>query len=246
MPYKGVNVVNLRSTLPSFCFLIVLFGVAATISRAQLTVINVPSTDTLEAKRFFIEADVLARPDPLDKGGFQSYGYRTVYGIDAKTEAGVSFFYTRNAAGRPLEAQLSLKRRLYINEKFGIASAAGVTAFVPLNHAAGDRTVVSVYANISKTIKQANGLRLTAGGYRILNGGRNFGTRTGVTLAFEQPVFKRVSVVGDWSSGKNRFGYAAAGLTFILKKNQSFTASYNFGNAGQGDNFVYLFYSVLF
>ena len=121
-----------------------------------------------------------------------------------------------------------------------------MTAFIPLNRAAGNRKVALTYSNISKTFKRINGLRLTAGAYRVLNGGRQFGTKTGVTLAFEQPVFKRVNFLADWSSGRNRFGYSAAGVSFVLTKKQSVTASYNFGNTGHGDNFVYLFYSVTF
>lgn len=107
------------------------------------------------------------------------------------------------------------------------------------------RTVIIGYANASKTFKNLNGLRVTGGVYHILRGTRRFGTRTGVTLAFEQPILKRVILLGDWQSGKNRFGYAATGLNFVLTKRQSIAAAYNFGNAGHGDNFLYIYYSLL-
>ncbi len=227
-------------------FVCVLSGVAALCVSAQLTVINTPSTDTLQAKRFYIEADFLAKPTSYRKGGFQSYGYRTVYGLDKKTEAGVSFFYTRNGINRPMEAQFSIKRKLFSSEKRGIASATGLTAFIPLNKAAGNRKLAVIYGNFSKTLKRFKGMRLTAGAYRIVNGGRSFGTKTGATLAIEQPISKRITFVSDWYSGKNRFGYSAAGVTFGITKRQFITATYNFGNSGSGNNYLYVFYSIMF
>ena len=229
-----------------FIFVFLLSTVAAVSVSAQLTIINTPSTDTLQAKKFYIEADFLAKPTSYRRGGFQSYGYRTVYGLNKKTEAGVSFFYTRNGVNVPLEGQFSLKRKLVSNEKRGIASAIGVTAFIPLNKAAGSRKLAMIYGNFSKTLTRLKGLRLTAGTYRILNGGRTFGSKTGVTLAVEQPISKRVSFVGDWYSGRNRFGYSAAGVTFAITKRQFITVSYNFGNSGAGNNYLYIFYSFMF
>ncbi len=237
---------TISTVVTRFIFVLFLSSVAAICVSAQLTVINTPSTDTLQAKKFYIEADFLAKPTSYRKGGFQSYGYRTVYGLNKKTEAGVSFFYTRNGVNVPLEGQFSLKRKLISSEKRGIAAAVGVTAFVPLNRAAGTRKLAMIYGNFSKTVSRLKGMRLTAGAYQILHRGRTFGTKTGVTLAVEQPVSKRVGFVGDWYSGKNRFGYSAAGVTFALTKRQFVTATYNFGNSGAGNNYLYIFYSFMF
>ncbi len=224
-------------------FFILAFAAAAS---AQLTVINTSSTDIQPAQMFYIEADLAIKPTSYANGGFQSYGYRTVYGLDKKTEVGVSVFYTRDGTTSPVEANFAIKRQLIASEKHGIASTAGLTAYVPLNKSAGSRTVTVGYVNISKTFDKLRGLRLTAGAYRAFNTGEDFGDKGGITLAFEQPLFRRVSVIGDWSSGKNRFGYSAAGLNFALTKRQNLTAAYNWGNSGAGNNFLSLFYSNSF
>ena len=231
----------LRLAFLSSIFIATSLGVSA-----QLTVINTPSTDTLQAKRFYIEADFLAKPAAYRRGGFQQYGYRTVYGLDRKTEAGVSLFYTRNGFDTPTEAQFSLKRKLYTSEKHGLAAAAGVTAIIPLNKAGGTRKLAMIYGTFSKTLNRLRGMRLTAGTYHVVNGGRAFGARTGMTLAIEQPVSKRVTLVGDWFTGKNRFGYYATGVSIAVTKRQVLTVNYNFGNFGAGNNYLSVFYSFMF
>lgn len=213
---------------------------------AQLTIINTPSTDTLEPRAFYIEVDAIGKPVSYRKGGFQSYGYRTVYGIDRKTEVGVSFFYTNNGVSTPLEMQFSAKRKLFQSERWGVSVATGVTAYVPLNTAAGGRTLFFVYGNASKTIRQMNGLRLTAGAYRIFNAEQNFGVRSGAMLGLEQPLNERVSFVSDWLSGANRYGYLSAGFSFAIPRRQTATVAYNWGNTGRGNNFLTGFYTITF
>lgn len=213
---------------------------------SQLTIINTPSTDTLQAKMFYLEADVGWKPGPYRNGGFQSYGYRTVYGLNRKTEVGVSFFYSRNGTTSPKELQLSVKRKLYSKEKWGLASSAGATMYVPLNKSAGKKSVILAYANISKTVSRLRGLRITGGGYQIINNERGFGTRRGVMIGIEQPLTKRLSVVGDYVSGKNRFGYAAAGVVLALTKKQTLMISYNFSNVNGSGNYLNFLWSITF
>ena len=213
---------------------------------SQLTIVNVPSTDTLQEKQFYIEADAAWKPGPYRKGGFQSYGYRTVYGINRKTEAGVSFFYTRNGTSSPKELQLSLKRKLYSKEKWGFATSTGATVYVPLNKSAGKRSVILAYANASKTFNRLKGLRITGGAYHVLNNERGFGNRKGLMVGLEQPLTKRVSVVGDYISGKNRFGYAAAGVVLALTKRQVLMISYNFSNVNGSGNYLNFLWSITF
>lgn len=228
-------------------FILVLIWLSATLCAfGQLTIINTPSTDTLQAKSFYVEVDAIGKPVSFQNGGFQSYGYRTVYGVNRKTEVGVSFFYTRIGGASPLEMQFSAKRKLFASEKWGIAASIGATAFVPLNRSAGDRTFFLTYANFSKVIRQANGLRVTVGAYQIANADRSFGARTGGMVGVEQPLTKRFSFVADWSSGANRFGYLSTGFNLMITKNQFATAAYNFGNTGRGNNFLTGFYAVTF
>jgi len=62
---------------------------------AQTTIFNVPSTDVLLKKLFYVEADFTAHLDKFSKGGFQTFGYKTVYGVRKNLEVGANFFYTR-------------------------------------------------------------------------------------------------------------------------------------------------------
>lgn len=218
----------------------------ASIAAGQMTIINTATTETLAKKSFYFEADVIFKPEKWDKGGFQTYGYRTVYGIDNKTEAGINFFYTRNGSTSPKELSVSIKRNFFASERLNAAAAAGATVYVPLNDSAGDRVTTFAYGNASKGFKRLRGLKLTGGVYRVFNGGRGFGTRQGVTAAIEQPLTSRISLVADWISGSNRFGYAAAGVNVQLTKRQFILTTFNVGNSGRGNNFFAIFYGYTY
>lgn len=214
---------------------------------AQTTIFNVPSTDALEEKRVMVEADFLAHFDKYDNGGFQTYGYRMVYGLPKNVEIGANFFYTHNGTRRvPYELQANIKWNAYQNEKHGVAVSGGAQAFIPLNKEAGDKTYGMVYANASKTINKLNGARVTSGAYHMIGAERDFGTKKGFFFGYEQPVVKRVSFLADWYTGNNRFGYVAAGFGYAPTGNQAIYAGYNWGNEGRGNNFFSFYYAYTF
>lgn len=214
---------------------------------AQTTVFNVPSTDVVPERTAYLEADFLAHFDSYEKGGFQSYGYRMVYGARRNLEIGANFFYTRNGnKPSPKEIQPNFKWKSYTNERYGIGISSGAIIFVPLDKSAGTRVFGMVYSNVSKTVKQARGMRLTGGAYTLVGAKRNAGTRAGAIFGLEQPVVRRLNFLADWYSGKNRFGYAAVGFGLAVTKRQNFYAGYNFGNAGRGNNYFSAFYSIVF
>lgn len=200
-----------------FASLFIIIG-SLTIS-AQTTIYNVPSTDVLPEKLFYVEADFIGHFDAYRKGGFQSYGYRTVYGVRRNLEVGANFFYTRTGSTSPKEFQPNIKWKFYANEKYGVAVATGAIFFVPLDKQAGSRTFGSFYTTASKTIEKANGLRLTGGAYKVIGAERDFGTKGGAIIGVEQPIKQRLSMLVDWYSGKNRFGYSAAGFGYGITKN---------------------------
>jgi hypothetical protein len=213
---------------------------------AQSTVINVPSTDVMEQGRYLLELDFIAKFARFNKGGFQTFGYRMVYGFRKKFEAGANFFYTRDGSSSPKEFQPNVKWQVYQSEKRGVAVSTGAQVFVPLNKSAGRRTYGMIYANVSKTFKKINGLRVTGGFYQMIGAERDFGSKKGVIVAVEQPLFKRVSFVADWYSGNNRLGYSAAGLNFVITSRQFLMVNYNFGNFGRGNNAFSAFYGYTF
>ena len=75
---------------------------------------------------------------------------------------------------------------------------------------------------------------------------RDGGTKNGAILAYEQPLTGKLSFIADWYSGKNRFGYAAAGFGLTLTRRSSLYAGYNFGNSGRANNSLGLFYGYTF
>ncbi|MBS1795630.1 MAG: hypothetical protein JSS81_17375 [Acidobacteria bacterium] len=225
--------------------LLALLTSAAAVS-AQSAIFNIPSTDVMGEKRFYVEADFLAHFGKWDRGGFQSYGYRTVYGVRKKLEVGINFFYTRNGSTGPKELQPNFKYKIYEKEKYGLAVAAGAQVFMPLNRSAGRRTYVMLYSNASKVFKRTNETRVTGGFYRIAGAESDFGSRSGALLGIEQPIKGKLSFAGDWYTGKNRLGYAAAGLTYSFTKRQFLMVGYNFGNEGRANNYFSAFYGFTY
>jgi hypothetical protein len=230
------------------CLLFVpLFFVFGLTVSPQSTIFNIPSTDVMEEGRWLLELDFISKFARYKNGGFQTYGYRMVYGFRKKFEVGANFFYTRGGQdASPKEFQPNIKWQPYQNEKRGVAVSTGAQLFIPLNKSAGRRTYTMIYANASKTFKKINGLRVTGGFYQIIGAERDFGSKKGVILAVEQPLFKRVSFVADWYSGNNRLGYAAAGLNFVITERQFLMLGYNFGNFGRGNNAFSAFYGYTF
>ena len=219
---------------------------AALSASAQTTLFNIPTTDTLSRGSLFIEADLITKPVCYRHGGYQTYGYRVVYGVDNKTEAGANFYYTRDGGDAVGEVQFNAKRKIYNSEKRGVAVSGGTLVYLPLKSSRGDKPAVMVYANVSKTLEPLNGLRVTAGVYSVFGGGTDYGTKTGVILGVEQPITKKFSFLADWYSGQNRLGYSAAGLNYNITKRQFILAGYNFGNSGRGNNAFSAFYGYTF
>lgn len=229
------------------CFIVVMFcAVCAHTASAQSTIFNVPSTDTIEKKRVLVEADFISHFDRFSNGGYQTYGYRMVYGLHKKVEVGANFFYTHNGSRVPYELQANAKWNAYKNEKYGFALSGGAQLFVPLNKPAGRKTYGMVYVNASKTVRKLKGARLTAGVYHMIKPERDFGTRRGYLFGYEQPIWRKLSFLADWYTGKNRFGYAAAGLGYAISSKMAIYAGYNFGNSGRGNNAFSFYYSYTF
>lgn len=228
-------------------FASLLIVVSISFVQAQSTIFNIPSTDVMGEKRILIEGDFITHFDKYEKGGFQTYGYRMVYGVRKKVETGINFFYTRNGSkSSPKELQPNLKYKVYENEKYGFAVSTGAQVFVPLNRPLGKRTFGMFYSNASKIIKRTNETRVTAGFYKIIGGEKDFGAKNGAIIGIEQPIKGKLNFVADWYSGKNRFGYSAAGFSYVLTKRQFVMVGYNFGNTERGNNALSAFYGFTY
>lgn len=223
--------------------LMLLFAFAA---RSQTTIFNIPSADTLQRSSVNVEVDYLTHPVRYSNGGYQTLGYRVAYGLTNKTEIGSNFYLTWDGSRSVADVEFSIKRKLYQNEKLGLSVSAGLVAFVPLRDRVGDRTSVMAYGAASKTIEPLGGTNVTAGAYHVFRGVNDFGTRTGIMLGLVQPVKGRVSLVADWFSGRNRFGYASAGINVNVTKRQYLLAGWSFGNSGRGNNALAVYYGITY
>ncbi|MBV9216956.1 MAG: hypothetical protein JO053_12350 [Acidobacteria bacterium] len=215
-------------------------------TKAQMTIFNIPSSDTLQKSAAYFEADLTTKPVAYNKGGFQSYGFRVVYGLDNRTDAGLNLYYTRDGGDPVAELQFTVKRNLYRNERYDISASAGAIFALPVRDIRGAKSYAMVYANGSKGIKQLNGMRLTGGAYHIIGGGPGFGTKTGAMLAVEQPLAKRFTFIADWFSGRNRLGYVNAGVSFSITKRQYIMGGYSWGNHGRGNEALSIYYGYTF
>lgn len=234
----------MRITASCVCSSLILVFSAVTFS--QTTIFNIPTADTLQRGSVNLEADLVTKPVRYRDGGYQTTGYRVAFGASNKTEIGSNFYLTWDGISTVADVEFSLKHNIYKNEKHGVSVSAGVIAFVPLRDRIGDRTSFLTYANTSKAVNALNGLTATAGIYHVFRGTNNFGTRTGIMLGLVQPIKGRVSGVADWFSGRNRFGYASAGINVNVTKRQYLLVGYSFGNSGRGNNALAVYYGITF
>jgi len=134
----------------SFLILVLFAGVLA--CPAQMTIFNVPSTDVLPKKGAYIEADFSAKPAKLKNDGFQTYGWRVVYGVGARTELGANVYFTRDADGWTRELQVSAKTTLLAPKESGFAWTIGALGSTPVHDDRGNKRYAFLYSNASQVI----------------------------------------------------------------------------------------------
>lgn len=236
-----------HSKLTKALLFIAVFAITASITYGQSTLWNAPSTDVQATGKLYAEADFFSHFGAADKGGFKTYGSRFVYGARKKLEVGFNAFYTKAGdVAVPVEVQPNFKYQVFSDESKGVSVAVGGALYVPVNHRAGTDSFGLFYTTVSKKITAAYGPRFTGGVYQMVGRDRGLGARTGVIAGFEQPLHPRFSVIADWYSGKNRFGYAGGGLALTVSKKSLLFAGYNVGNQGRGNNYFSLFYGYTF
>jgi hypothetical protein len=77
------------------------------------------------------------------------------------------------------------------------------------------------------------------------------GPNGGVLAGYEQPVSAVISIVADWFSGKNFFGFFTPGVSITLPRNGLLNIGYSFGNdsfeSPSNDNrALFVYYGVTF
>jgi hypothetical protein len=265
---KAVSTVKNVRVL-SGLFVALLFVVTAQTTMAQSTIFNIPSTDTVDKGKGYVEFDYLPQVPGVDAVGpipanrTTLINPRLVVGGPHDTEFGVNFptFHTSAsqtpncASSNCAYIEPNFKWKFYKNDDGGVAVDAGALLHTAINQRTGQDSWGLVYANFSKKVKTGNyGPRFTAGPYGVIDSSpvTFVGPRGGVILGYEQPVQKRVSIVADWYSGKNYYGYFTPGVSITMPGNGLFNAGYSIGNnSWQNSNaarnrFLFLYYGVTF
>lgn len=207
-------------------FVLGLAVVAAQPAAAQSTIFNIPTTDTVAPKKGYFEFDYLLQLPKPDSGQFQIFTPRFVVGAGPKAEVGVNFANTHYADGGGTYAQIqpNVKFKFYSNDDSGVAVAAGVIGYFGVNH--DQDNFGMVYGLVSKKVK--DGPRFHGGIYQSMSYGDD--EQTGAILGYEQPVGGNVSVVADWFSGKNFWGYFTPGISITLPHSGLLNIGYSIGN----------------
>ncbi len=237
----------LRRSLRSFSLVMIAITVSIQASEAQSSLFNVPTAEVMDEGSVYIEADFDAHFARYRNGGWQSYGVSAIYGVRKKTEIGVNAYLTRSADGlSPVEIQPNIKYRFYVNESLGVSVAAGAIAYLPVSKRFGRDAVASTYVVAGKKFKSEWSPRVSAGAYQLVGTESGSGSTRGALLGVEQPVHRRVVLIADWNTGKNRFGYSAAGVGITLSKKSYLYSAYYFGNEGRGNNSLGVYYGYSF
>ena len=209
---------------------------------AQSTIFNIPTTDTVAEKKVYAEFDWLVQAPGTGVSRTYLYNPRLVVGAPGSVEFGVNFpvYSTRTSGAAAANGyiQPNAKWRFYSNENAGVAMAVGALVNVPLNNRSIQDGWGLLYGLVSKKVKTGDyGPRFNAGPYGIVSANQDPagpvsfpGPRAGVILGYEQPLHKKISVVADWYSGKNGFGYFTPGISFSLPGNGLLNAGYSIGN----------------
>jgi hypothetical protein len=219
---------------------------------AQSTLFNIPSTDAVALKKVYAEFDFFAQM-PKTEGTERLYIYapRGIVGLGAGIEAGANLGLYHTSGSTQSFIQPNVKWRFYGSDEKGLASSAGTILFTPTNNRDDVDTFGIVYGNFSKKVKTGNyGPRFTFGPYGIYSGGDGWlGAKGGVILGYEQPVHPKVTIVADWFSGKNFFGYFTPGVSFTLPHSSLFNIGYSIGNDsydGNNNRLLFMYYGITF
>jgi hypothetical protein len=102
-----------------------LLGCLSAIAAAQTAIFNIPSTETQEAKKLYLEGDFYTHIAPYADGGFHSYSPVLIYGVSKQVEVGANLVYERGEGDATLEFQPNAKWKFFEREEAGLAASVG-------------------------------------------------------------------------------------------------------------------------
>ena len=216
---------------------------------AQSTLFNIPSTDVVAPKKVYAEFDYFANLPKQDAGMFQWFAPRAVIGVGANIEAGANVLITHVPGTTNSYFQPNVKWKFLQKDMKGLAGAAGLIWYTPIDDRDGQDSYGLVYGNFSKKFSGTYGPRLTAGPYGFVGTNDNwYGTRAGAIVGLEQPVHPKISIVADWFSGVSAFGYFTPGVSVALPHASLLNIGYSIGNdsyeSGNNNRALFIYYGI--
>jgi hypothetical protein len=191
--------------------LLLITVVSASDVRAQQTLFHVPSVDTAERGRVYLELTSTFRPFGTD---YRTFFPRVTVGVGRGVELGAGVFETDGQTfGDSTSLRLAGKWRFYYNEETGTALAVTSQVNVPLR-SQPEKGSVLTFAGLHQLIKPT-GTRLSGGVFNGTPRALRADNLVGGWASFEQPVYKGLNVIGDWISGNHRLGAFTPGISFV-------------------------------
>jgi hypothetical protein len=191
----------------------------------QETVFDVPSPDILDQGKVYGELDGTARPvDPI-----YTFTPRVVVGLGDRIEAGVNFIGLSEPSSGQITISPTVKWRLWDGGNSGWSFFVGDNVFFPARkreYNAGNY----FYAEFAKVFRK--GTRIGFGGYYFTKNVVAPAQRAGGQFTLEQPIYKRLTVAAEWTTGNNAAGYVSPGVIVKATSKLTLYGCYQIGNAG--------------
>src|SRR4030095_14770559 len=129
-------------------------------ARAQSSLMSVPSTDVVAAKKLYLEMDYITNYASQREDSYHNFVPRAVVGVGHNVEVGANVSYTRvPGGGEPIEVEPNIKWQFHSSESKGAPGAMGCTLYAPVRHRAGTDTFGLCYTVFSKQLKGNYGPR---------------------------------------------------------------------------------------
>lgn len=193
----------------------------------QQTVFNVPSADVTPPGKLFLQHESQFRP--CNPGRFWLGTHYAAYGVGHNTELDATLFNVSSPASDNITLGVGVKTFFPILKKRFPKQELKLTVgqMIPVS-LQGDGVGNWSYGHVSARLPKLN-TRLTAG---VSTGTRQiFGRNTvGFIGAYEQPLTKRISLIGDWYSGTHANGYFIPGMSVSVTDSVTLYAGYQIPN----------------
>lgn len=198
---------------------LILFCVPCNWVSAQQTIFNVPSADVTPKGHVFIQEEAQTAPW-YTQGAYVGTTYAAV-GIGHNTEIDTTLFNVASPASQNIAIGAGFKSAIpipYLDKKFPAREFKFTVGSNMLFGLEGTGVGNWTYAHLSGRVPKLN-TRLTAG---FSYGGKQvFGINsTSFIAGVEQPITKKLTLIGDWYSGSEHFaGYLIVGGSYALPHN---------------------------